>query len=238
MRGIIRSLSGIRGLVDGPMNSVEGYKTAAAFFERYISLQSLTDGEYLIVIGKDPKKSGEKILKGISAALQDISSEKGVDFRIVNLGSTGTPVVQWAVRFLDASAGIMVTASHNPIEWNGIKLLSSASEGGGALLPDTMREVSERLSEMDTKVDDKRAAIIKERCAVSDIPRVKQGIIPEYFKSVIIGVCSAVDTAVGEEGVGVKILKKIKEKGFKVGLDCCSAEASSFKKSFLRVIGI
>lgn len=75
-----------------------------------------------IVIGRDARVSGEMVSKLVSATLQGL----GID--VVDLGLSTTPTVELAVPMEDAGGGVIITASHNPMQWNALKLLNQRGE--------------------------------------------------------------------------------------------------------------
>ncbi len=128
---LIRSISGIRGTIGGtPGNGltpvdIVNYTSAFA-----ILIQNYNPGKKIsVVVGRDARVSGsmaEHLVIGSLLAM-------GVD--VINLGLSTTPTVEIAVTDLQADGGIIITASHNPRQWNALKLLNgkgefiSASEG-------------------------------------------------------------------------------------------------------------
>ena len=109
MSVLMRSVSGIRGVVGSDFNPavVAGYVNA---FVRLL-------GAKKVVVGRDTRPSGSMVEGCVAAALQ----ASGAD--VVLLGIASTPTVEMAVVRQGADAGIIVTASHNPIEWNALKFL-------------------------------------------------------------------------------------------------------------------
>ncbi|GAB3895278.1 phosphoglucosamine mutase [Spirosoma agri] len=75
-----------------------------------------------VVIGRDGRLSGEMVSKLVTATLQ------GLGLHVIDLGLSTTPTVELAVTAEGASGGIIITASHNPIQWNALKLLNEAGE--------------------------------------------------------------------------------------------------------------
>lgn len=119
---LIKSISGIRGTIGGkpgnglsPLDVVK-YSTAYA---AWITEQG--KGKK-VVIGRDGRISGEMVRNLVTATLQGC----GID--VVDLGLSTTPTVEMAVKMEDAAGGIILTASHNPKEWNALKLLNSDGE--------------------------------------------------------------------------------------------------------------
>lgn len=118
---LIKSISGIRGTIGGkPGNAltpVDVVKFAAAF-----GAWVKNRGGKKIVIGRDARPSGEMISQLVSATLQ------GLGLHVVDLGLSTTPTVEIAVPIEKAGGGIILTASHNPVQWNALKLLNEKGE--------------------------------------------------------------------------------------------------------------
>lgn len=119
---LIKSISGIRGTVGGEagdaLTPVDVVKYAAAY-GTYIKSQHK---EAHVVIGRDARISGEMISRLVSSTLQ------GLGIHVTDIGLAPTPTVELAVRDEEASGGIIVTASHNPGQWNALKLLNADGE--------------------------------------------------------------------------------------------------------------
>lgn len=110
MEGLIISVSGARGVVGRGLDPLVFTEMAAHF------------GDWLgpgpVVVGRDSRVSGEMAMAAVTAGLV------GVGRHVVDLGIVSTPTVEVAVRELKAAGGIQISASHNPAEWNALKLLS------------------------------------------------------------------------------------------------------------------
>lgn len=121
---LIKSISGIRGTIGGrPENNltpVDAVKFAAAYGS-YMQSQS-KDAKMTIVIGRDARISGEMIQSLVMQTLVGM----GID--IIDLGLSTTPTVEMAVVDKEAQGGIILTASHNPKQWNALKLLDAKGE--------------------------------------------------------------------------------------------------------------
>jgi phosphomannomutase len=119
---LIKSISGIRGTIGGQpgtaLTPADVVKYAAAF-GAWIKQQN-TDTK--IVVGRDARVSGEMINKLVTATLQSV----GVN--VVDIGLATTPTVEIAVTEEKADGGIIITASHNPGQWNALKLLDAKGE--------------------------------------------------------------------------------------------------------------
>lgn len=119
---LIKSISGIRGTIGGKTNDnltpVDVVKFAAAYGS-WIKQQGSNNK---IVIGRDGRISGEMVSNLVANTLI------GLGLDVVDLGLSTTPTVEMAVQFEGAAGGIILTASHNPKEWNALKLLNNRGE--------------------------------------------------------------------------------------------------------------
>ena len=120
---LIKSISGIRGTIGGPVGEgltpLDVVKYAAAY-GTWVKTQA-TDSK-LIVIGRDARISGDMVSRLVAATLQ------GLGLDVCDLGLSTTPTVEMAVPAKKAAGGIILTASHNPKQWNALKLLNAAGE--------------------------------------------------------------------------------------------------------------
>lgn len=119
---LIKSISGIRGTIGGePGNNltpVDILKFTLAFGE-WLKKDS---GKNTVVIGRDARISGQMVSNIVTGALQSIG------INVIDLGLSTTPTVEYAVAQEKAAGGIIITASHNPKQWNALKLLNSKGE--------------------------------------------------------------------------------------------------------------
>jgi phosphomannomutase len=118
---LIKSISGIRGTIGGQpgdsLTPLDVVKFSAAFGTWVKSRKGKK-----IVIGRDARISGEMVSTLVSSTLQ------GLGLNVVDLGLSTTPTVELAVSLERADGGIILTASHNPIQWNALKLLNELGE--------------------------------------------------------------------------------------------------------------
>ena len=122
---LIKSISGIRGTIGGKVNDGLTPLDAVTFAAAYGTwlIQTNQNLEKLkVVIGRDARISGEMISDLVSSTLVGL----GID--VVNLGLSTTPTVEIAVPLENAQGGIIITASHNPKQWNALKLLNEKGE--------------------------------------------------------------------------------------------------------------
>ena len=110
---LIRSISGIRGLVDEDLKNDSIIKYANALNELF--------PEGVIYAGRDSRPSGEDIVQAMIDELIMLGRT------VIYCGIVPTPTVQYMVHISEAVGGFIITASHNPIEWNGIKFLREDS---------------------------------------------------------------------------------------------------------------
>lgn len=121
---LIKSISGIRGTIGGApgegLTPVDIVKFASAF-GTWVK-KNHPEEELKIVIGRDARISGDIVSKLVTSSIRSL----GID--VIDLGLTTTPTVEVAVAEENASAGIILTASHNPKQWNALKLLNHKGE--------------------------------------------------------------------------------------------------------------
>jgi phosphomannomutase len=113
---LIISISGMRGLVGENLfpETASGYGSA---FGTFLKIRHMRDEKLSIAIGRDSRPSGQMIFSAVASGLAAV----GVD--VVDLGICSTPGVGVMLRHLNCDGGIVITASHNPTPYNGIKLL-------------------------------------------------------------------------------------------------------------------
>jgi phosphomannomutase len=121
---LIKSISGIRGTIGGApgegLSPVDIVKFTSAFASWVKDRHP--QGRITIVIGRDARISGEMFRNLVVGTLQGM----GID--VIDLGLSTTPTVEMAVTMENAQAGIILTASHNPKQWNALKLLNEKGE--------------------------------------------------------------------------------------------------------------
>ena len=121
---LIKSISGIRGTIGGrsgdtlnPLDIVKFTSAYATFIRK-----STPGGSNKIVVGRDARISGEMVKNVVCGTLM------GIGFDVVNIGLATTPTTELAVTMSGADGGIIITASHNPRQWNALKLLNNKGE--------------------------------------------------------------------------------------------------------------
>ena len=124
---LIKSISGIRGTIGGPagegLTPIDIVKFTYAYCAKLRERRPHPDGSrYKVVVGKDARLSGEMVEQLVCGTLVAC----GVD--VVKAGYASTPTTEMAVVFAKADGGIILTASHNPRQWNALKLLNEKGE--------------------------------------------------------------------------------------------------------------
>ncbi len=135
---LIKSISGIRGTIGGhtgdtlnPLDIVKFTTAYATFISRYSSQSSSSSQTSessssshsgKIVVGRDGRISGPMVRDVVCGTLV------GMGYEVIDIGLATTPTTELAVRWHEADGGIIITASHNPTQWNALKLLNSEGE--------------------------------------------------------------------------------------------------------------
>ncbi len=209
---LIKSISGIRGTIGGNTNDnltpVDAVKFAAAYgtwLKSYSKKQKLK-----VVIGRDARLSGEMIQNLV------VSTLVGLGIDVIDLGLSTTPTVEIAVPLEKADGGIILTASHNPKQWNALKLLNEKgefldAEQGAKILAlaekedfefaevDDLGEIVKNDSYIDIHIDE----VLELSLVDADVIRGKG------FKVVVDGVNSTGGIAIPKllEELGVEVVK-------------------------------
>ena len=124
---LIKSISGIRGTIGGQpgeaLTPIDIVKFTYAYCVKLRERRPKAEGErYKVVVGKDARISGEMVEQLVCGSLVAC----GVD--VVKIGFASTPTTEMAVTYAGADGGIILTASHNPKQWNALKLLNEKGE--------------------------------------------------------------------------------------------------------------
>ncbi|MAW21756.1 MAG: phosphoglucosamine mutase [Flavobacteriales bacterium] len=120
---LIKSISGIRGTIGGEVGNALTPLDIVRFtssYAKFISKQK--NSSNIIIIGRDARISGEMVSNIVSGTLI------GCGFDVLDIGLSTTPTVEVAVQLHKSAGGIIITASHNPEQWNALKLLNEKGE--------------------------------------------------------------------------------------------------------------
>jgi phosphomannomutase len=202
---LIKSISGIRGTIGGKpgdnLTPVDIVKFAAA----YGTIISEGKTDVKVVVGRDGRISGEMVQQLVVQTLVGL----GID--IIDLGLSTTPTIEVAVKKEKASGGIILTASHNPKEWNALKLLNA--EGEFIDGPTGKRVLDLAISESFSFASvDKLGAVTK----------------ADHLQSHI-------DDIVNYPLVNTGVIKKA---GFKVVVDAINSTGAIYIPALLRALGV
>ena len=122
---LIKSISGIRGTIGGQtgdtLNPLDIVKFTTAY-ATFIKTRSEDRGVRKVVVGRDGRISGPMVRDVVCGTLV------GMGYEVIDIGLATTPTTELAVRWHEADGGIIITASHNPTQWNALKLLNSEGE--------------------------------------------------------------------------------------------------------------
>lgn len=188
---LIKSISGIRGTIGGTpgenLTPLDIVKFAAA----YGSWLKEKNARPLIVIGRDGRISGEMVSNLVVQTLL------GLGLDVVDLGLSTTPTVEMAVKWEKAGGGIIITASHNPKQWNALKLLNADGEfisgADGAAVLDKAEKSAFQFAPVERGGHYRapKGFLEKHIQAISDYPLVnKTAIAGRNFKVVVDGINS------------------------------------------------
>jgi phosphomannomutase len=205
---LIKSISGIRGTIGGKpdegLTPLDIVKFSSAY-AKWLSDRNPA-GKLKVVLGRDARTSGEMVEKIVSGTLQGM----GVD--VICLGMATTPTVEIAVTREHANGGIIITASHNPGQWNALKLLDQNGEFLSSA--DGQIIISHTLSDQYTYVPVEKLG--------------KQINIPSYEKIHI------------EQVLALKLVNRnaIKKAGFRVAVDCVNSVGGLVIPQLLKALGV
>ncbi|MBK8362267.1 MAG: phosphoglucosamine mutase [Bacteroidetes bacterium] len=206
---LIKSISGIRGTIGGKpgdgLTPVDIVKYTAAYGTWMLRRKTFTK-KPVVAIGRDARISGEMVQNLVAGTL------KGLGIDVIYLGLSTTPTVEMAVTDMQADGGIILTASHNPKQWNALKLLNekgefiSAADGAEVL----------RLANED---DFQFAEVSKLGKFVSE---------PNYHHKHIDKILA----------LPLVDVNAIKAKNFKIVIDCVNSSGGIVVPALLRALGV
>ncbi|MHB8207893.1 phosphoglucosamine mutase [Mucilaginibacter sp.] len=203
---LIKSISGIRGTIGGAagdgLTPVDIVKFTSAFGTWAIQQSGLKK----IVIGRDARISGSMVNNLVIGTLQGL----GID--VVDLGLSTTPTVEIAVPAEEAAGGIIITASHNPKQWNALKLLNSKGEFISDADGQAVLEIAENSNFNYATVDDLGKVVLDDSYLQKHID--------------VILALPLVD------------VKAIAEADFKVVIDCVNSTGGIFVPALLKALGV
>ncbi|MDP8314129.1 MAG: phosphoglucosamine mutase [Candidatus Celaenobacter antarcticus] len=196
MSKLMKSVSGIRGIVGDSLTT----ELVLSFAKRF----GIFSGRGKVVVGRDSRTTGKMFLSTVSAGLMSVGAN------VIDLGICPTPTVLLAVENLKADGGIAITASHNPPEWNALKLIN----GEGTFL---------------TPVQAKNFWNIPED-ELADLGWTHIGSFSQYAFAIEDHINAIMKLPIIE-------VDKIKEKNFKVVIDSTNGAGGLMSPKFLRELG-
>ena len=207
---LIKSISGIRGTIGGKsgqnLTPLDIVKFAAAFGSWMMKNGAAINKKYSVVIGRDARISGEMVQNLIAGTL------KGMGIDVVYMGLTTTPTVELAVVDFKADGGIIITASHNPKQWNALKLLNSKGEFISAKDGEEVLRIA-----------------ADESFSFADVNKLgKYTIEPNYLQKHIDKILS----------LPLVDAKAIKAKNFKIVIDCVNSSGGIAVPALLKALGV
>ena len=144
---LIKSISGIRGTIGGKVGENLTPIDVVQFVSAFITFLKKDENPLTIVVGRDARVSGEMINKLVCSTLQSL----GVN--VIDLGLSTTPTVEMAVVHHHSDGGIILTASHNPMQWNALKLLNARGEFISAADGQKVLEIIEKQEYQFAEID-------------------------------------------------------------------------------------
>ncbi len=206
---LIKSISGIRGTLGGKCNEGLNPISIAQFtaaYAHYIRKQVGNVDKLRIVVGRDARPSGPMVKQIVLGTLM------GMGCDVIDIDLATTPTTEMAVTGLNAHGGIIITASHNPVQWNALKLLGATGE----FLDDTAGKEILRLAESDEIIF----------APVQQIGTIEQTL--DYTQQHI-------DEILKLELVDVEAIKAAK---FKVAIDCVNSVGALALPPLLKALGV
>ena len=204
---LIKSISGIRGTIGGPVSDGLSPVDVVKFTSAYAKIirKSSTIKTNKIVVGRDARLSGKMVEKLVVGTLM------GMGFDVVNIGLASTPTTELAVTMEGACGGIILTASHNPKQWNALKLLN---EKGEFLNKEEGEEVL-ALAENDDY----------EYVEVTELGKeIEKDYTDKHIEAVL--------------GLKLVDVEAIKKANFKVALDCVNSVGGIILPKLLNALGV
>lgn len=202
---LIKSISGIRGTIGGKPGDNLTPVDVVKFTSAYGTIISSGKNNVKVVVGRDGRISGAMVQSLV------INTLAGLGIDVIDLGLSTTPTVEVAVKMEKADGGIIITASHNPKEWNALKLLNSEGEFISA-------ETGARVLELAAK----------EEFSFSAVDKLGKVAAADYLQKHI-------DAIVNYPLVNTRLIKK---QDFKVVVDAVNSTGAIYVPALLHALGI
>ncbi|MEQ8360706.1 MAG: phosphoglucosamine mutase [Cytophagales bacterium] len=209
---LIKSISGIRGTIGGKPSENLTPIDIVLFTSAFGTLLKRENKAKTIIIGRDARPSGDMVSSIVASTLT------GLGLNVIDLGISTTPTVEMAVANEKADGGIIITASHNPVQWNALKLLNGKGEFISGQLGEKVLQIAEKADFDYADVMELGSFtylhdyIDKHIAQILDLPLVdKELIASKNFKIVVDAVNSSGGIAIPRllNALGVNIIKEI-----------------------------
>lgn len=205
---LIKSISGIRGTIGGKpgegLSPIDIVKFTSAFVKFLQRKEEKT--KIKMIVGRDGRISGDMVNRLVTGSLMGMGAD------VIDGGLSTTPTIEMAVTSLKAEGGIILTASHNPKQWNALKLLNSKGEFINAAEGAEVLSIAEDLSVEYSEVDDLGKY------------KVDDNFIPSHIQEILE--LPLVDT------------RAIKKRNFRVAIDCVNSTGGIALPMLLKALGV
>ena len=206
---LIKSISGIRGTIGGKVNEglspVDVVRFTAAYATQ-IRKNKKSDSNNTIVVGRDARISGEMVNQLVIGTLL------GMGFDVIDIGLATTPTTELAVTMEKAAGGIILTASHNPKQWNALKLLNERGEFLNAKEGEDILKIAEK--------EDFEFSSVDELGKLTENPTYTQKHIEHVLSLELVDV------------------EAIKKANFSVAIDCVNSVGGIAIPALLEALGV
>ncbi|QNL21872.1 phosphoglucosamine mutase [Hyphobacterium sp. CCMP332] len=209
---LIKSISGIRGTIGGKPSENLTPIDIVLFTSAFGTILKREENAKTIIIGRDARPSGDMVSSIVASTLT------GLGLNVIDLGISTTPTVEMAVANEKADGGIIITASHNPVQWNALKLLNGKGEFISGQLGEKVLQIAERADFDYADVMELGSFtylpdyVDKHIAQILDLPLVDKALIASRnFKIVVDSVNSSGGIAIPRllNALGLEVIKEI-----------------------------
>ena len=203
---LIKSISGIRGTIGGKSGEGLSPLDIVKFTSAYATFIGKNKAMKKIVVGRDARISGEMVSFIVIGTLM------GMGFDVINIGLATTPTTELAVVMTDAAGGIILTASHNPKQWNALKLLNEKGEFLNAAEGESILKIA-----------------ANESFSFSEVDHLGKETFDNSFSK------KHIDSVLALELVDVDAIRKA---NFRVAIDCVNSVGGIVIPELLQALGV
>ena len=203
---LIKSISGIRGTIGGKSGEGLSPLDIVKFTSAYATFIGQNNAMKKIVVGRDARISGEMVSNIVIGTLM------GMGFDVINIGLATTPTTELAVVMTNAAGGIILTASHNPKQWNALKLLNEKGEFLNAAEGESILKIA-----------------ANESFSFSEVDHLGKETFDNSFSK------KHIDSVLALELVDVDAIRKA---NFRVAIDCVNSVGGIVIPELLQALGV